>query len=162
MLFEVKLRLTRHMLGQQRTTDGVRRFTRVRSDDTRISIDLQHWSWAFREAADALHLPVNIATLYPAAGIAAPTLVMYTRRWTTRTPEGRERQQSEIFEAIQGGTVLTFQLMSAPGPEKADGLAASCKDIEALLNFVGEFIGISQWGNKYGYGRFRVESLRAL
>jgi len=162
MLFEVKLRLTRHMLGQQRTTDGVRRFTRVRSDDARISIDLQHWSWAFREAAASLHLPVNITTLYPAAGIATPTLVMYTRRWTTKKEDGRERPQSEMFEAIREGTVLTFQMVSTSGPEKTDAQAPDCAQITALLNFIGEFIGISQWGNKYGYGRFRVESIRAL
>jgi hypothetical protein len=162
MLFEVKIRLTRHMLGQQRTTDGVRRFTRVRSDDNRISLDLQHWSWAFREAASSLHLPVNISTLYPAAGIAVPTLVMYTRRWSTKTADGRERPQSEMFEAIREGTVLTFQIVSSAGPEKQDGPAADPEQIKALLNFIGEYIGISQWGNKYGYGRFRVESLRAL
>jgi len=162
MLFEVKLRLTRHMLGQQRTTDGVRRFTRVRSDDNRISLDLQHWSWALREAATSLHLPVNISTLYPASGIVVPTLVMYTRRWTTKAADGRERPQSEMFEAIRDGTVLTFQLVSTAGPEKSDGPAPDVAQITALLNFVGEFIGISQWGNKYGYGRFRVEALRAL
>jgi hypothetical protein len=162
MLFEVKLRLTRHMLGQQRTTDGVRRFTRVRDEDSRILVDLQHWSWAFREAATALHLTVNVGTLYPASGIKSPTLVMYTRRWNTRTSDGRERPQSEIFEAIREGTVLTFQLVNASGPEKADAPAPNCDQLTQLLNFIGEFIGISQWGNKYGYGRFRVESIRAL
>jgi hypothetical protein len=162
MLFEVKIRLTNLMLGQQRTTGGVRRFTRVRDDDKRILVDHQHWNWAFKEAADALHIPVNISTMYPAAGIAAPTLVMYTRRWTTKTPDGRDRPQSEIFEAVREGTVLTFQLLSATGPERLDLPAPDAAQLEQLLNFIGEFIGISQWGNKFGYGRFRVEAVRVL
>ena len=162
MLFEVKIRLTNLMLGQQRTTGGVRRFTRVRDDDKRILVDHQHWNWAFKEAADALHIPVNISTMYPASGIAAPTLVMYTRRWTTKTADGRDRPQSEIFEAVREGTVLTFQLFSAGGPERLDLPAPNAEQTRQLLDFIGEFIGISQWGNKFGYGRFRVEAVREL
>ena len=162
MLFEVKLRVTRPLLGQQRMPNGVRSFTRIRGDDNRISVDLQHWCWAFQEAVSSLHLPVLTTTLYPASGFAVPTLVMYNRKWSTKTADGRERPQSEMFEAIQAGTILTFQIMSAAGPDKSDGPAPTCEQLQALLNFIGEFIGISQWGNKFGYGRFRVESIRAL
>lgn len=156
MLCEIKLRLTSPLLGQQRDPSGIRRFTRTHNKA--LAIDLERWIWAFNEAAEALHLGVLTDALHPSDGIASPTLDLHHRHWVDRK-SGREQQKSEMFECVRKGTVLTFRI------------AVTCKDklppptqeqLKAMFNYIGEFIGISQWGNRFGYGRFTVEAVNIL
>jgi hypothetical protein len=156
MLCEIKIRLTQPMLGQQRDPSGIRRFTRTSA--AALAIDHERWIWAFNEAAKALHLEVDTSALHPSDGIASPTIVLYNRKWVDRK-SGSERQRQEMFESVRKGTVLTFrlavtgsQLLPAPTPD----------EVKALFSYIGEFIGISQWGNRFGYGRFTVDTVTPL
>lgn len=156
MLFEIKIRLNTPMLGQQRDPSGIRRFTRAAGNA--LAIDLERWIWAFNEAAKALHLEVYTGALHPAAGISAPTLVFYNRRWIDRK-QGKETPRSEMFESVRKGTVLTFRVAVTDGQELP---APNAEHLKHLFSYIGEFIGISQWGNRFGYGRFAVEAVNAL
>lgn len=141
------------MLGQQRDPTGIRRFTRTAQGS--LALDLERWIWAFNHAAEALKFDVHTAALHPAEGIAAPTLVLYNRRWIDRK-NGKETLRAEMFESVRKGAVLTFRLAVTAGEEKP---APSLEQVQAMFNHIGEFIGISQWGNRWGYGRFFVESV---
>ena len=167
MLCEVKIRLTRPMLGKIRTktvgggsTGYVRRFARTRSKA--IAIDEAHWIWAFRQAAVDMHLEnVDTSRLHPSDGIPAPTLCYYEKRWQSHSEDSDDPQQKEGFESVRTGSVLTFRIALSDKPA-ADGAPPTLEQLEALLNHIGEFFGISQWGNKFGYGRFHVESISVL
>jgi hypothetical protein len=156
MLCEIKLRLTQPMLGQQRDPSGIRRFTRTSSNA--LAIDLERWIWAFNDAAQSLHMNVHTGALHPAEGITAPTLVFYNRRWIDRKGT-KEVQCSEMFESVRKGTVLTFRVAVTSGQDKP---APTLEQVKQLFSYIGEFLGISQFGNRFGYGRFTVESATAL
>lgn len=156
MLCEIKIRMTTPSLGQQKDPSGIRRFTRTARND--LAIDLERWIWAFSEAANSLHIALTTASLHPAEGISAPTIVLYNRRWKDRK-NGEEVQRQEMFESVRKGTVLTFRLAVTTDKEKPTPTA---DQVKALFAYIGEFIGISQWGNRFGYGRFTVEAVAVL
>lgn len=156
MLCEIKIRMTTPLLGQQRDPSGIRRFTRTASQA--IAIDLERWLWAFSEAAKSLHVNVHTSSLHPAEGIAAPTIVLYNRRWKDRK-SGQEVQRQEMFESVRKGTVLTFRLAVTTDSENQKPTA---EQVQSLFGYIGEFIGISQWGNRFGYGRFSVDNVTVL
>lgn len=155
MLLSVKIRLTRPLLGERRYGDNVRRFKKTR--DGKIDIDPAHWNWAFSQAASSLHLAVDYSALSPALGLVTPSLVLYNRRFTARK-EGKEINGSEMHEAVSAGTLISFELAVLECLGKKEP-APSQEQTAEMLSFVGSFVGISQWGNKFGYGRFDLESL---
>lgn len=158
MLLKVKVRLTRPLLGECRSNDNILRFKKNRAG--KIDIDPTHWQWAFQQAADSLHLEVDVGALSPEMGIRAPSVVLFNRRYVERKNQ-RESHGSQLHEAISAGTVLTFEIAILRNPQSTK-MPPSEDHVKDILGFVGEFVGISQFGNKFGFGRFEVESIIPL
>lgn len=155
MLLTVKLRLVKPLLGETRYNDNIRRFKLTR--DKKLDVDPAHWNWAFQQAAESLHFEVDSAALSPELGIKPPRVDLYNRQFMTRKL-GKETRGSELHECVKAGTVLTFNL-AVLRPNDAKLPTPSLDQIRDMLQFVGAHIGISQWGNKFGYGRFELEEL---
>lgn len=154
MLYDVAIRLTSPLLGEVRHPDQVRRFARTREQDIRIHS--AHWNWAFREAASSLHLDVDAGLLRAPEGIRCPMVVLYNRHYTTRR-NNRAVRENEMFEAVRENTVLSFELVVLKPATPAN--IPSEEQVQQMLSFIGKFVGISQWGNDFGYGRFTVDKL---
>jgi hypothetical protein len=152
-LYEIKLRLTSPWLGSQRTTNNVRRFRREK--DTLLSVDRSQWNWAFKQAAEALHMDgVDINTIHPQSSINPPTLVLYRRNYTHKN-----KQQHEMFEAMRENTVITLQILVSAPETNTIKQQPDQPQLKEIFAFIGQFLGLSPWGGSYGYGRFEVEQL---
>lgn len=155
MLYEVKIKLTSAWLGQQRTKEQIRRFRKLKPSNN-IAIDNAQWQWAFQEAADALHLNhVDVSTIYTDQGFEAPTLQLYNRRYTHN---GKPHQ--ELFESIRENTVITLEmLVTTPTQQNKLTQSPSKSELDQILCFVGRMLGLSPWGSRFGFGRFKIESI---
>lgn len=156
-IYSARLRLTSTWLGQQKTKDNVRRFRRDR--DKRIAIDLAHWSWTFQQAAEALRLgDVETDCIRTESGFDSPSLILYHRKYRYKG-----RPHEEMFEAIRENTVLTLPFLVTgfleETGEENHKHPPNRKELEQILKFAGQWLGLSPWGCRYGYGRFDIESL---
>ena len=161
MLLTIKIRLKSPLLGQQATGKSpgakgtsvqVRRF---KKEGDQIAIDVPQWLWWFREAATALGMKdVDVSCIRMDNGFRAPALYLYNRRWTQSS-----KLQQECFESIREGTVLTLPLFITSNEDPKSSLRPpDPTEVHQLFAFVGQWLGISPWGGKFGYGRFTVES----
>lgn len=161
MLLTIKIRLKSPLLGQQATGKSpgakgtsvqVRRF---KKEGDQISIDIPQWLWWFREAANALKMKdVDVSCIRMDSGFRAPALFLHNRRWTQSS-----KLQQECFESIREGTVLTLPLFIASTEDPKSPLRPpTLTEVHQLFAFVGQWLGISPWGGKFGYGRFTVDS----
>jgi hypothetical protein len=159
MLYEVKIRLLMPWLGSQKTQEQVRRFRKISRGDKEgeIELDRELWDWAYRQAIESLRFThVDSTTIRAAMSIRCPTLVLYKRKY--KSPNGKT--QEEMFECITKGTILTFPLVvTSPQDKLMDKEAPTKKELETLFEFIGEFIGLSPWGSKFGYGTFTLENI---
>lgn len=137
------------MLGKNRDDRGVRRFAVTKGGQ--IEIDAQAWEWMFKQAAKGLKLDVDTTTIRPPNGFDIPTLVLWNRE---KTPVS-----VEMFEAIRKGARLTFNIVVL---ESSVNKTPTRHNVKAMLDYIGNYIGMSQYGSKFGFGRFTVESLNEL
>jgi hypothetical protein len=162
MLLDLRIKVEQPFLGNKRTREQVRRFQKEELPDSHlIIIDSVQWYWALQEAAKCLSLDVNVHCIRFKKGFRAPTLVLYTRRWHH---QNSERRQEEQFESIREGAELSIELilLSTPEPGQNTGKVPTVEEVEKLFQFVGESLGLSPWGSKFGYGRFRVLHLKKI
>jgi hypothetical protein len=130
----------------------VRRF--VRTSDDELTLDLAQWTWAVNEAAQALHLSFDTGSIRFPISIQRPTLVLYNRKWHHL---GKRRE--EMFESIRDGAELTFEVMLTSVSEDETRRPPTAEEFRKVMECVGKTIGLSPWGSKYSYGRFKVLSL---
>lgn len=161
----LRCRLTRPFLGARRTKDGIRVFDiNVINNKKYLEVDTIQWRWALREAFDSLGLvpEVDLDYVRLPADILSPTIRTYSRAWNPKNPVCRE-----TFECYQAGTVITFPIFILGELEQKsfNGISITAsrpptrEEIEKSFSIIGESIGLSPWGSKFGYGRFIVESI---
>jgi hypothetical protein len=163
MIYELKIKLTEKMLGDTRH-QTVRRFNRPPSLKGDILLDIRYWNWAIKEACTALHLDgldPDSVRIDPA--LRPPTLRLFVRSWWKENKRtGARTRQKDQFEMIDVGTVLTFNLLVPSDPEpgtKARGRAPTAEELGQIFAVIGDILGISPWGSRFGYGRFKVVSI---
>lgn len=159
MLYTAKLRLTSAMLGDQQTAEGIRRFNREAAFAEQLQTNEELWSWALGEAAEALNLyEVDMDTIRTAPRYKSPKMVLYTRRW-----KKNGKSYTEMFEAIKAGTDIYIDFMllrkAPPGTKELGRRAPTAEELKGMLSVIGMMLGISPWGSKFGYGRFKVVGL---
>jgi hypothetical protein len=142
MLLNIRIRLTKPWLGSLPPDHrGIRRF---RMDGEKTAVHAEYWKEQFHISALQLHYPINVNTLYPPNGITSASIHLFRRIFSKR--------RSELFESFRAGTVLTFEFMVREDMPK-------CPDVAQFKNmfmFVGEYLGLSQFGSKFGFGRFEI------
>lgn len=149
------------MLGNKQTKENVRRFER---DDAfkppRLKIDLAQWYWALGQASEAMgYSNIDQFSVRFEDSMVAPSLELYVRRWDNR-------REQEMFESISKGTVLTLHPMLLSSQEPSQGVGKrrppTTDELGRMMQCVGDMLGLSPWGSKFGYGRFRVDTIEAL
>ena len=167
MLYNLKIKLTSKMLGDQRTRDNIRRFDRPAALQGDIRMDIPRWHWAIREAFSSLQLDeVDHRKILMEHRLKSPRVDLYVRKWTQENKRtGAKENCREMFENIREGAELTLQVLVTDelSPEELDvGLRAPTpEELTKVFSVIGELVGISPWGNNFGYGRFTVLSLTA-
>lgn len=142
MLLDLKIRLGKPFLGSMSPDNrGIRRF---RMDGEKVAVHTEFWREQFRIAAMQLHYPINVQTLHPPVGITPASIHLFRRIFSKR--------RVELFESFRAGTVLMFDFMVRED-------LPQCPDVvqfKNMLGFVGEYLGLSQFGSKFGFGRFQL------
>ena len=141
--------------------DGRREFdvlSRVKGKVT-LPSNMARWEWAFLEARDALELPqLSVACITPATSFDAALTSTYTRSFS----RGSSAKQTEKFECVPSNAVLSWSWVlasSLPPYAEISELRSTPPDVQqfdAMLKFIGEMLGMSEWGNHYGFGRFVI------
>lgn len=160
----IKCRLTRPFLGARRNKDGIKAFDiNIINNKKYLEVDTPQWRWALREAFDSLDLipEVDVDYVRLPTDILSPTIRTYTRAWDPKNPKGRE-----TFECYQAGTVISFPVFILSELEqhsfngiRIEARPPTAEEIKESFSIIGESIGLSPWGSKFGYGRFVVESV---
>lgn len=80
--------------------------------------------------------------------------------------EIRANQFEEFVRAYSGMRKERFESIPAGSYVEFDVRLSEChlepSDYAAILSAVGKFYGLSQWGNKFGMGRFKVDSIKRV
>ncbi len=145
----VQLRLTSHLLGELRPDrGGIRRFKKDRLG--RVFVNQKFWQEQLGLAARNLQVDVDVrGTVTPPPSILPASIHLYRRIYS--------QVHVELFESFRTGTVLTFDLLVREDLPKCPSL----EQLWAIYGFAGEHLGLSQFGSKFGFGRFCVETLKA-
>ena len=152
------------MLGDQRNRENTRRFLRPPAFDGDIATDAIRWHWAISEASNALGFAdVDAHSVLIEQSFKKPAFELYSRIWYHENKSGKKTRKQDLFESIRVGAVLSFNFMVTQScdPRGSDS-GKRPPSVEELINIftvIGSNIGISPWGSKFGYGRFKVLSL---
>lgn len=149
MLLNLKLRLVTPMLGTRKVPKNpARQLERVANN--RIAINEALWLDQMRLAAKQLGIPFKDEFVMLDEGFDTPSTNIYKRVY--------KKTNVEYFEAISKNNVLNIDIILR------DDLPGCCSVIELknILELVGKFFGLSPWGSKFGYGKFKVEELKPL
>ena len=145
MILIIKIRLTSPLLGElAKDAMGVRRFRRDRDD---VVVCVPEWQRSYREAARLLGLDVCTDGMMPKSKYRLASVHLYRRIWSG--------VNVEYFESMRKGTILTMEMVF----DEAVRRSPNPTQLKAILGHVGEHIGISQFGSKFGFGRFDVVSI---
>jgi len=158
MLLLARLRLSSEMLGIKKSPirgGYIRRFERLA--DGRLKTPLAIWDWALREsfANFGWRDKVDWSAVRPDVAFHSGRIDLFTRHWN----KGTERMHEE-FESVFAQQEVTQALILSRGPDSIGarkGGHARMPDPDELrdaLLFIGRFLGVSPWGNRFGYGRF--------
>ena len=170
MLLERRIRLITPILAAKRSNDpAAPRRVFVRSSLPKgekegkvyIATDLKRWEWAFLEARDELgYSDVCLGAILPSHWMAVNHTSTYNRRFR------RERGfVNEQFESIPSGhTVRINFTLSRHLPPNTDGLgrftsAPDEVEFDEMLSYIGEHLGMSEWGHALKLGRFEIRPI---
>lgn len=167
MYVAVTIKLVTRFLADRRTAEGIRRFRRPKSLDGQIETDMTRINWALAEAVSALNMTeVSPDLIRFAHSYKLPTVELYNHRWrTTNKRTGQKQLKTEMFESFRPGAEITFPVLvaskHAPG-EACDGRPPTIEELYQILDLVGKTLGLSPWGSKFGFGRFKVKSVKPV
>lgn len=123
------------------------------------------WQKSIKDAAQIL----GISSYVNLEAIAVPTWVYTTTEVVdhTRTWKQHGTKQIQVFESVPENATLLFSISILPESEiQLSQIAAqlnklaqpTLSDIENIFSCIGEYIGLSPFGSKFGFGRFEVQS----
>ena len=156
----LRCKLISPFLGDQRSASGVRKLNSTMQNDTTYFLpNNAQWRWALREAMDAIGIldKTNIDYVRLPTRIVAPKMHLYVRLLERQDPDKRD-----TFECFQAGTVMSFNVLilgrlehevNLPGLEDRPPTE---QELRQCFDIIGENIGLSPWGSKFGYGRFTI------
>lgn len=137
------------MMGKNRDAEGIHRFARV--DGDMVSLEPKTWLWMLDQSSRDLGLDVDCKTVRAPLGVRPGTTVLRRHPWNAT--------RVDMFEAIPKGAELGFRVAIM-----AEAGAPSPNQLQDMLEYIGDYIGMSQWGSKppFGYGRFKVLYVKEL
>ena len=145
ILKSARIRYKTHCLGARKDPKtGIRRFF---VKDGKVIPLRRYWEEPFLDLAKTLFLPEDLSVSF-GDGFRAPQLMLWKRRFN--------RMRKEEFEIINKGCVITVPFkMSSASP-------ITSQDAEKLWKLVSQFYGLSDFGAKFGFGKFELEELKDI
>lgn len=147
--FILQVRLTSPCLGELLPDDkGVRRFKR--SPRQNIAVNTLGWHQDLTQAGAVIDAGLRPRkTIIPPEDIMPASLHIYQN-----TISGG---RVECFECMRSGTILTMPIGLRPDRPGCP----SQETLKRILVYTGLHCGISQWGRRFGFGRFTIVNLYA-
>lgn len=142
MILTNKLILTSAFLGSKVVEGRPRSLLRYNNDPGIIH---PIWFRAFEQAASDLKVVFDRETVVLPPSFKATKYVEVLRTFN--------KTHKERFEAIPEGEPIIFDV-------RLDETRLAPETYAKLLSIVGEHYGVSQWGSKFGYGRFQVDLIK--
>lgn len=143
MILQNEIILTTPILGC-RVSEGRPRVL-VRHTNGEPGLIQEMWHDSMRRAASDLGIKYDQQALILPMYFSATKFEEYLRVYN--------KTHKERFESIPKGAVVKFELHLME--DKLDPSSYG-----KLLSLVGKYYGMSQWGNKFGYGRFEVQFIK--
>jgi hypothetical protein len=143
MLINLELKVVTRWMGDQRSDEQVRRFRYTPSRE--VAIDFADWGNTVAKGAKDLGITWDKHGIKFQEGFTPPEIKLFKRTFN--------RTQKEDFESIPSGTVIKTKIVI--DEEKNPDVTKD--DVINIFNHIGEFYGLSPWGVKFNYGRFKVE-----
>jgi len=140
MLYTIKLKLTSHILGEKRVS-GIRRLNKV---GDQIIIDGDLWANKLFQSACDLGLIYDKSVIRFDESYRSPSIHLYRRVY--------KKTRIEMFESIRKGTVITMDLLI----DNTNTYSLTSEEYTKMFNHMGKYYGITEWGEKFGYGRFYI------
>jgi hypothetical protein len=143
MILHNELKLTTPFLGCKQVPGRPRRI--LRDELGRPGLIGKVWQDHFAAAAKLLDVSFDRNMIAFPKGFEATKFEEHLRRF--------DRFKRERFESIPKGAIISFEV-TLPSSRLTP------QDYAKILVVVGERFGISQFGNKFNYGRFQVEAVK--
>ena len=142
---------------------AIKRFERL--PDGFLKTPMPIWDWVLRESFSNFGWTDQIdwSAVRVHRAMHADHLTTHTRQY-----QRRDELKRETFEAVPIGAITSYALFITDAP---DNLAArrrtnarlpAVAEVGDALEFAGTFLGVSPWGNRFGYGRFEVAGLDVI
>lgn len=138
-----QIKFTTHCLGAKKDPKtGIRRFT---VQQGRVVPLRSMWEQPFKDVAKMIFLPDDINISF-GQGFRAPSLMLWRRRFN--------RMRIEEFEIINKGCVVTVPFKVSSSQPLTE------KEVEKMWKFVSQFFGLSDFGIKFGFGKFELQEIK--
>lgn len=157
MKLNITIRLQKAILAVRRSEKFRIMDIVIKNGTLMWEIDPIQWRWAMNEALSAMGIRGETSSDYIRLPlyIPCPKVNYYERSY--RDPEGQRKK--ETFESFRGGSTFTIPvtILTQKENDYDDGSRPPTeKELLEMFTIIGEDIGISPWGSKFGYGRFTV------
>lgn len=143
MFYKIKLKLESPILGEKRDKD----VRRLNKKNDYIIINKEQWATKFFKSATDLGLVVDLNSIRFDESYLSPSIHLYRRKYN--------KIKFELFECLRTGTVITTYLLLDNNP----AFPITDDEVNSILGHMGKYYGITEWGEKFGYGRFKVLEL---
>lgn len=165
MIVNLQIRLKSRIVADKRVPEGtpdnqkwVRRFSTTPEEEH--PLNLIEWQRVIRNAVSDLNLdevdPEQV--IFPTT-IRKPRYVRFSRSFTT--PGNRQDEKKEEFECVDIGNILTIPvfIFNEAAHSFSSQRPPTLEEFRKIMEFVGAHIGISPFGNQFGYGRFTIHKI---
>tara|TARA_B100000579_G_scaffold437938_1_gene470081 strand:+ start:888 stop:1352 length:465 start_codon:yes stop_codon:yes gene_type:complete len=151
MIYKASLKLTTNFLGGGSRQKGASVRPLTYTEDGLVAINEEEWRSNIALALKQLNLKFDIKKFIFESGFNAEGKVMVLKRVYNKV-------NIDLFEGIERGNTIDIQFVYK---DEVDN-APSVKAVKKLLNIIGKFYGMSQWGTKFHCGRFSVKEVKRI
>ena len=151
MIYKASLKLTTNFLGGGSRKKGMSVRPLIYTEEGLVAINEEEWRSNIALALKQLNLKFDIKKFIFESGFDAGSRVMVLKRIYNKV-------NVDLFEGIERGNTIDVQFVYKDSLENSPPIEAVTK----LLEIVGKFYGMSQWGTKFHCGRFSVVNVKKI
>lgn len=161
MLVELKIRMTSAVLGDSFNSGrGLFEFPRDGAEWEIGSNEMHLWQSHIENAAKSLGLDIDTDSIRLPSSLAMPKIHLMEVSQVAR--RGDKRIRKSKHEAIPRNVIMTIIIMVRETGAEGSLKFPTIIEITDIFKTIGLYEGISPYGAAYGYGRFRIQSVREL
>ena len=152
MIYKARLKLTTNFLGGGPRKKGMSVRPMLYSDEgKRAAINEEEWRSNFALALKQLNLKFDIKKFIFESGFSIEGKVKVLKRVYNKV-------NIDLFEGVERGNNIDIQFVYKDEVDNSPPIDA----IKHILEIVGKFYGMSQWGTKFHCGRFLVTNVERI